>query len=289
VAAVPTDPLVDFDEIWVVDFEYRGGDSGNPCGVVCVAAKELRSGRSLKLWLDGQAPAQPPYRIDERALFVCFAATAECGAHLALGWPLPARVLDLSPEYRNYANGRVRKSEPRGLINALEHFGLPHISKSEKDFWREIVLRGPPYTDEEKLGILDYCFSDDVLGTEALLWRMLPKIKDPQRAIKLRSEFVKISAQMAFNGIPIDTEVFTYLRDEESWNRIREALVLVLERLTASMMAITSTKTSLRPISRESKFRGRGWPPASSNSRRQSSANALKPLNRSPTFMNSEA
>jgi len=229
VAAVSTDPLVDFDEIWVVDFEYRGGDSGNPCDVVCVAAKELRAGRSVKLWLDGQAPAQPPYRIDERALFVYFAGTAECGAHLALGWPLPARVLDLSPEYRNYANGRIHKSQPRGLINALEHFGLPHISKAEKDFWREIVLRGPPYTDEEKAGILDYCFSDDVLGTEALLWRMLPEIKDLQRAIKLRSEFVKISAQMEFNGIPIDTEVFAYLRDQKSWDRIREALVPVLD------------------------------------------------------------
>ena len=48
----------------------------------------------------------PPYRTDDRALFVCFAATAECACHLSQGWPMPSKVLDLSPMFRCYINGR---------------------------------------------------------------------------------------------------------------------------------------------------------------------------------------
>ena len=47
------------------------------------------------------AVGMPPYPIGPDVLFVAYFASAELGCHLALGWPLPARVLDLYAEFRN--------------------------------------------------------------------------------------------------------------------------------------------------------------------------------------------
>ena len=51
-------------------------------------------------------------------LHVYFVANAECACHLSLGMPLPARVLDLSPAFRNLMNGRPTP-HGKGLIGAL--------------------------------------------------------------------------------------------------------------------------------------------------------------------------
>ena len=48
----------------------------------------------------------PPFRTDAGVLLVCFAATAEVACHLALGWPVPEKILDLSPAFRCLVNGR---------------------------------------------------------------------------------------------------------------------------------------------------------------------------------------
>jgi DNA polymerase-1 len=216
-----SDTLAGFDEVWSFDFEYLGGDAGERYDVVCLAARELRSNRTLKLWRD-ELGSVPPYRTDDKVLFACFAAHAECGCHLALHWPLPERVLDLSPEYKNFVNGRAHAGDKRGLLDALRRYGLPSISKGEKDFWRDIVLRGPPWSENERVGILRYCLSD-VDGSAALLQHMLPAIDLP-RAF-LRGEFVKASTWMEWRGVPIDMGVFVHLRDQRTWDQIRETLI----------------------------------------------------------------
>ena len=40
-----------FDQIWCCDFEFYASD-GDPPTPVCMVAKELRSGRVLRLWQD---------------------------------------------------------------------------------------------------------------------------------------------------------------------------------------------------------------------------------------------
>jgi DNA polymerase I len=87
-----------FDEIWLVDFEFRApaGERPDP---VCLCARELRSGRRLRLWRD-ELGATPPYSIGRHSLFVAYFASAELGCHLALGWPMPVRILDLFTEFR---------------------------------------------------------------------------------------------------------------------------------------------------------------------------------------------
>ena len=135
---------------------------------------------------------------------------------------MPARVLDLAPEYKNFVNGRAGPEDKRGLLHALARYGLPSISKAEKDYWRDVVLRGPPWSEKERAGILDYC-SSDVDGAAALLQHVLPAIDLPRALI--RSEFVKVSTLMEWRGVPIDLEIFTHLRDKKTWDRIREALI----------------------------------------------------------------
>ena len=49
--------------------------------------------------------SRPPYPIDTSALFVAYYAFAELGCHLALGWPMPPRILDLHAEFRAATNG----------------------------------------------------------------------------------------------------------------------------------------------------------------------------------------
>jgi len=124
---IPTE--LPFEEIWLHDFEFIPQPGERP-DVVCLAAHELRSGRTLRLWRDQLGPL-PPYRTDRDALFINFVANAECACHLALGWPLPAKVLDLSPAFRNITNGRTTP-EGKGLIGALRYYGLDAIGTKKK-------------------------------------------------------------------------------------------------------------------------------------------------------------
>ena len=96
------DPLHRFTEIWLVDTEYvsRPGERPVP---VCLVCREFRTKRKIRLWQD-ELGALPPYSLGPESLFVAYFASAEIGFHLALGWPKPARILDLYVEYRNRYN-----------------------------------------------------------------------------------------------------------------------------------------------------------------------------------------
>jgi DNA polymerase I len=211
-----TELLDRFVEIWIHDFEFVSKPGEIP-DVVCLVARELRSGRTLRLWRDAidKLGRQPPYRTDRDVLFISFVANAECACHLALGWPLPKNVLDLSPAFRNLTNGRSTP-EGKGLLGALRYYGLDTISTKHKDAMRDRIIKGWPFTAEEQREILDYCYSD----IDAPL-RLLPKIlADPDFDLGValyHGEFAAVSARMEHNGVPIDMEVFKQLADKKTW------------------------------------------------------------------------
>jgi hypothetical protein len=178
-----SDQLSAFEEVWAVDSEFRG-DSGNPYEVVCVAGVELRTGRRLALWYS-ELGAVPPFRVDAKSLIVVFVGTAEAGAFLALRWPLPERLLDLSPEYRLKVNGLASAGDKRSLLDALKRHDLPGMAAGEKDFWRDGVLRGPPYSEEERTGILNYCLAD-ADSTAELLLQMDDRLAARPPAVRIR-------------------------------------------------------------------------------------------------------
>ena len=74
-------------------------------------------------------------------------------------------ILDLFTEFRDRTNGLTTPAGA-GLIGALTYFGLDTIGATEKDEMRALVLRGGPWSEDERAAILDYCASD-VVGARA--------------------------------------------------------------------------------------------------------------------------
>ncbi|MGC2077856.1 MAG: DNA polymerase, partial [Xanthobacteraceae bacterium] len=215
-------PLDPFAEIWAVDFEFDAKPGGNP-EPICLVAWELRTGQKLRLWRN-QFGAAPPYPTGPDTLFVAYYASAEIGCHLALGWPVPERVLDLFTEFRNHTNGDSTTSGV-GLLGALAYYGLDSIGAVEKNDMRDLVLRGGRWTDAERKDILDYCESD-VMALARLLPAMVPHIDLP-RAL-LRGRYMAAAARMERYGVPIDTATLEQLRLH--WSNIQDQLIAEIDR-----------------------------------------------------------
>jgi DNA polymerase-1 len=206
-----------YKAIVAADFEFEfGGRDGNRPRPVCMVAKELRSGREWRIWR-GEFPSQPPFSTGPDTLFVAFVASAELGCFRSLGWPMPVRILDLYAEFRNRVNGIIGD---RGLIAAMNYFGLDAMSVVHKQQMVDLILAGGPWTDQERTGIFDYC-AGDVDALERLLPVMLPQIDLP-RAL-LRGRYMAAASAMEWNGVPIDMTTLKLLRAH--WNDIKDRLI----------------------------------------------------------------
>jgi hypothetical protein len=213
------DALRHYCEVWAVDFEFAAPSGERPTPL-CVVARELRSGRLLRLWLaDCEVPKCPPYRAGPETLFVAYYASAELGCHLALDWPLPDRILDLFAEFRCRTSGLVVPCG-HGLLGALAYFGLPALNAAEKESLRQLAIRGGPYSDAERSALLDYCQSD-VDALARLLPAMLPGIDVP-RAL-LRGRYMAAAARIEWRGVPLDVTTLNRLRCD--WDQIKGRLI----------------------------------------------------------------
>lgn len=207
-----------FREIVVVDFEYQQRD-GEPPQPRCVVARELGSGRLTRVWLEGRTCPEPPYQLGDDDLFVAFFASAELGCHLALGWPMPRRVLDLYVEFKNMTNGRVVQCG-HGLLGALAHFGIDAMDAAEKKGMRELAMSDGPFSEEQRRALTDYC-QVDVDMTSKLLHAMAPHL-DMSRAL-IRGRYMCAVAMMEHTGVPIDVDILKILCSR--WSDIRTRLV----------------------------------------------------------------
>jgi DNA polymerase-1 len=213
--------LRDFREIYCHDFEYKT-PIGDPVVPHCLVAHELRSGRRIRLWRDQLSV--PPYRLDQDCLYVSFNAAAELSCHLALGWPLPPSILDLSAEFRCSTNGLVL-SDGLSLLGAMSYFKLDSISVAEKKEMRALAVRGGPFTENERRDLLAYC-ETDVIALPKLLGRMWDKINLPQALH--RGRYMRALAIAEFNGTPIDTHMLRQLRG--NWEQIKLDLIAEVDR-----------------------------------------------------------
>jgi len=219
-----------FSELWAVDFEFRALPGERPVPV-CMVAKELRSGRLLRRWRD-ELPARPPFPVDQDTLFIAYAAQAELGCFLELGWPMPARILDLYAEFCETTNGwklpLVGRSY-RSLLAALSWHGISAITSEEKTAGRALAMQDT-WTDTERAALLDYCQTDvDPLGP--LLQRMLPAIRRRPESLGhalLRGRYTAAVAAMERTGVPIDTVMLGRLRRQ--WHPIQRDLIRVVDK-----------------------------------------------------------
>ncbi len=208
-----------FSRVWAVDFEFAVPPGGLPVPQCCVA-REVNSDRLYRLWFEpGQPPPPCPYPTGTDDLIVAYMASAEIGCHLALGWPVPERVLDLHAEFRLQRSG-LGAPCGFGLLGAMAYFGLDAMSQSEKKEMRDLVLRGGPHTPEEAVAILDYC-QQDVDGTALLLKRMCSGLDLP-RAL-LRGRYMAAVSRMEYTGTPIDFHTLSRLR--VNWDGLKHRLI----------------------------------------------------------------
>jgi hypothetical protein len=210
---------VRFSEVWFIDFEFQSKEGDCP-KAVCLVAWEFYSGRKIRLWWD-QFEDRPPYRIDADSLFVAYWASAELNCHLALGWRLPERILDLGVEFRWLTNG-IPLSTDKSLGGAATFFGVPGVwAADEKSAMQQMIAeRGRSCMGEKRQKVLAYCESD-VETLKELFLRMTPHI-DFRGAI-YRGRFMAATARMETEGVPADVELHS--RIVNGWEDIKEGLV----------------------------------------------------------------
>jgi DNA polymerase-1 len=216
-----------FREVYCLDFEFVAESGARPIPV-CLVARELGTGKLIRKWQDDFGP-EPPFPVDDDTLIVAYFASAEIGCFLALGWPVPTRVLDLFVEFRNATN-RIQLPIGSGLLGALSHYGIPAITAAQKHEERALVMRGGPWSAAERNRILDYC-ETDVVPLGALLERMLPGIEARPNGLGqalLRGRYMAAVARMERTGVPIDVDMLSRLRAH--WDRIKRGLVDAIDK-----------------------------------------------------------
>ena len=215
--------LDQFREIWLVDFEFMCPPGERPVPL-CLVGHEFRSGKLLRVWFeDSTGPQQCPIPTGPDVLFVAYFVSAELGCYLANRWPLPLRVLDLYCEFRNLTNGKPLPCGA-GLLGALAWFGLDAIAAAEKHELRELAMRGGPYSQSERVALLDYCQTDvDSLN------RLLPKIGPTINVAHAlnRGQYMAAVARMEWAGVPIDTNKLALFR--EHWTAIQSRLIAAVD------------------------------------------------------------
>jgi DNA polymerase I len=143
-----------------VDFEFSQSPARQPDVVAC--AHKVDDEPTVVLWRD-QLGASPPYPIGDDTVVVSF-TQAEWGCHLALGWKLPKHVIDLNCELRLASNG-LKLPAGQSLLGFCRWLGIEAGDAAVKDAIPNRIIKGWPFTPEEKALILKYVGSDvDILA-----------------------------------------------------------------------------------------------------------------------------
>ena len=210
-----------YARVWCIDFEFSHQPGGLPLPL-CMVAREVRSQELVRVWLaDGVQSCPIPFNKSD--LIVAYYASAEVSCFLELGWSIPA-VLDLYAEFRWLTCGET-VPHGRGLLGAMLFHNLPTIGAEHKAEMRELALRGGPYSEAEKIDLLDYCQSD-VDGLALLLREMAHKVDWP-RAVGIRGRYMIAVARMEKVGIPIDSKTLTKMI--KNWEELKTDLVQAVD------------------------------------------------------------
>jgi hypothetical protein len=174
-------------ELIAIDTEYvsRPGEHVVP---VCVCAKSLFTSKTWRIW--HRTVSSSPFNTNPEIVYIAYSATAEWSYFLSCGWDLPRSIIDLNPERSLEINGR---KEPDGtrpsrkLLGAMEAHGIRTRDEVSKDLNIQLILRGAPYTAQERERILDYCIDDGrdtprmvrlIIGNPLIMQEMAKRVPD---------------------------------------------------------------------------------------------------------------
>lgn len=133
-------------------------------------------------------------RVSANMSLGAYDASEAIGCHLALGWDLPERVLDLFAEFRCLTNGQTVLTGPN-LAGALIAYKLDPLAALQSPPKRRLILR--KLRDSE--GSLRACDST-VASLADLLSAMLADLDFP-RALH-RGRYMVAVARMEWAGVP---------------------------------------------------------------------------------------
>jgi hypothetical protein len=202
--------------------------TGEPVIPVCLCAKSLGTGQEWRMFAEPGMRQACSLPIESDILYVSFSAPAEWSYFLACGWELPPTILDLYAEEMLLTNTRKDERGKRyvpTLLLTLAKYGLDAMAAAEKEEMRGLILRGHPFSADERAAILDYCM-EDVAGTAGLLPAMLPYI-NVEEAL-LRGSFTRAVAWIEHNGIPVDRP--GYERLVRNWPELASSLARRIEQ-----------------------------------------------------------
>jgi hypothetical protein len=205
-----------------VDFEFISRPGERP-DVVCCAYK-IDDEPTCVLWRD-QLGDEPPYPIGDDTVVVSF-TQAEWSCHLALRWKLPKHAVDLNCELRLASNG-LKLPAGQSLLGFCRWLGIEAGDAAVKDAIRARIIKGWPFTSEEKDLIRKYAGSD--VNILALLFDLVEPHLDYDRAL-YRGDWSLTSALMEQRGVPLNGPLFRQIADPATWNALRDALVLELDK-----------------------------------------------------------
>jgi hypothetical protein len=191
-----------FREIVLCDFEFSEPPGEHP-RVICMVARELRSGRLHRLWRhDLLRRREAPFPVGHDILFIAFSAAAELSCFLALGWPFPSHVLDLMFEFRALTNGH-KLARDYNFLGALSFYGLDIMPAEHKAMMQERAINFDFSNPLFQPDMVDYCQEDtDSLGR--LLVRMAPQLAG-LGPVLMRGRYAPALARMRWVGVPLDT------------------------------------------------------------------------------------
>ncbi len=143
----------------------------------------------------------PPYPTAPDCLLITIDGTAVAGVHLSLGWPPPARVIDLMVEFRKMTNGNTAPVVG-GLGGALLWFGLSTTGAI-----------GATTSPRQLRRRLD--------AASALFKTMLPLLV--LNHALFRGRYLVAVAKVEANGVPVNSETVQQLRI--GWPLIRDHVI----------------------------------------------------------------
>ncbi len=117
-----------FENIIFYDMEFAT-PRGELVEPVCLVSHNLSTGETARMWQDELREGRPPpFPIGENSLVVCYYAPAELACHIALGWGLPAHIIDLCVEHKCLTNG----CRPPGVGAARSSLSATLTSKDRR-------------------------------------------------------------------------------------------------------------------------------------------------------------
>jgi DNA polymerase-1 len=115
---------MDWRSIWAADFEFIQPPGSRVDRVVCMVARDVITGKTVRLFEEDLRWARrPPFPVGPNDLIITFFASAELSCFLTLGWGYPANLIDLFTEFRVETNG-LPTVAGNSMLGACAHFGV---------------------------------------------------------------------------------------------------------------------------------------------------------------------